>query len=155
VTRLASHGIAIEVPKGWEGRIFVPDLDPPAINLPILHLTDTVLTLERSSYAPELAARAGGTGTLVALLEFDHTLADVGLYAPQGLHLPLSRERFHQKALQFPSRVQEGHQRFFSQGGRAFCLYVVLGTGRGVDRRLADVNGALASLEIEPRKVAV
>jgi hypothetical protein len=155
MTRLSSHGIAITVPKGWEGRIFVPDLDPPAINLPILHLTDTVLTTERSSYAPELAARAGGTGILVALLEFDNTLADVGLYEPQGLRLPLTRERFHPKALQFPSRVQEGHQWFFSEGGRAFCLYVVLGTGRGVDRRLAEANRALASLDIRPLKAAV
>jgi hypothetical protein len=155
MTRLASHGIAVDVPKGWEGRIFVPDLDPPAINLPILHLTDAVLTVERSSYAPELAARAGGSGTLVALLEFDHHLANVGLYAPRGLHLPLTRERFHHRALQFPSRVQEGHQRFFSEGGRAFCLYVVLGTGRGADRRLSEVNRTLSSLEIRPRKVAV
>ncbi len=155
MTRLASHGIGIDVPKGWEGRIFVPDLDPPAINLPILHLTDAVLTVERSSYAPELAARAGGSGTLLALLEFDHTLANVGLYGPRGLHLPLTRGRFHHRALQFPSRVQEGHQRFFSEGDRAFCLYVVLGTGRGVDRRLGQVNRALASLEIRPRKVAV
>jgi hypothetical protein len=154
MTRLSSRGIAITVPRGWEGRIFVPDLAPPAINLPILHLTDTVLTTERSSYAPELAARAGGAGILVALLEFDHRLADVGLYEPQGLRLPLARERFHQKALQFPSRVQEGHQRFFSEGGRAFCLYVVLGTGPGVDRRLDQANRALASLEIRPRKSA-
>jgi hypothetical protein len=154
MTRLSSRGIAITVPRGWEGRIFVPDLAPPAINLPILHLTDTVLTTERSSYAPELAARAGGAGILVALLEFDHRLADVGLYEPQGLRLPLARDRFHQKALQFPSRVQEGHQRFFSEGGRAFCLYVVLGTGPGVDRRLDQANRALASLEIRPRKAA-
>ena len=118
MTRLSSHGIAITVPKGWEGRIFVPDLDPPAINLPILHLTDTVLTTE-----------------------------------PQGLRLPLARERFHRKALQFPSQVQEGHQWFFSEGGRAFCLYVVLGTGRGVDRRLDEANRALASLEIRPLAV--
>jgi hypothetical protein len=153
MTRLSSHGIAIDVPTGWEGRMFVPDLDPPAINLPILHLTDAVLTVERSSYAPELAARAGGTGILVALLEFDHRLADVGLYEPQGLHLPLTRDRFHPKALQFPSRVQEGHQRFFSQGGRAFCLYVVLGTGRGADQRLADANRALETLQVDPRQV--
>ena len=44
-----AHGIAIDVPAGWEGRIFVPDVPPPAINLPILHLTNTVLTRERSS----------------------------------------------------------------------------------------------------------
>jgi hypothetical protein len=154
VSTLASHGISIVVPTGWEGRFFVPDVPPPAVNLPVLHLTDVVLTHERSSFAPELAARAGGTGVLVALLEFEHTLADKGLYAPQGLGLPLERERFHPRALQLPSRVQEGHQRFFSSHGRAFCLYVVLGTGRGAERRLRTVNDALASLRIEPRGAA-
>ncbi len=151
---LVSHGISIEVPRGWEGRFFVPDVPPPAVNLPVLHLTDTILSRERSSFAPELAARAGGTGVLIALLEFEHTLADRGLYAPQGLNLPLLRERFHPRALQVPSRVQEGHQRFFSTHGRAFCLYVVLGTSRGVDQRLRTVNDTLASLRIEPNGAA-
>ena len=73
-------------------------------------------THERSSFAPELAARGCGTGALVALLvEFEHSLADKGLYAPQGLDLPLRRDRFHPRALQVPSLVQEGHQRFFSR----------------------------------------
>ena len=154
MTTLAGHGLSIPVPPGWEGRIFVPDLPPPAINLPVLHLTSAPLTRERSSFAPELAARAGGRGALVALLEFDHTLADRGLYAPQGMDLPLRRARFHKRALQVPSRVQAGHQRFFSRHGRAFCLYVVLGTGPGVEHRLAIVNDALAGLTIAPRGLA-
>jgi len=154
MTVLSSHGITIEVPNGWEGRMFVPDVPPPAVNLPVLHLTNTVLTHERSSFAPELAARGGGTGALVALLEFEHTLADRGLYAPQSIDLPLGRDRFHPRALQVPSLVQEGHQRFFSRHGRAFCLYVVLGTGSGADHRLHTVNEALASLRIEPRTPA-
>jgi hypothetical protein len=154
MTVIMSHGIAIDVPAGWEARMFVPDVPPPAVNLPVLHLTNTILTHERSSFAPELAARGGGTGALVALLEFEHTLADKGLYAPQGLDLPLGRDRFHPRALQVPSLVQEGHQRFFSRHGRAFCLYVVLGTGPGADRRLHAVNEALASLRIQPRDAA-
>ena len=154
MTVLSSHGITIEVPNGWEGRMFVPDVPSPAVNLPVLHLTNTILTHERSSFAPELAARAGGTGALVALLEIEHTLADRGLYAPQSIDLPLGRDRFHPRALQVPSLVQEGHQRFFSRHGRAFCLYVVLGTGPGADHRLHTVNEALASLRIEPRTPA-
>jgi hypothetical protein len=150
LTTLASHGISIDIPRGWEGRFFVPDVPPPAVNLPVLHLTDAILTPQRSSFAPELAARAGGTGVLVALLEFEHTLADEGLYAPQGLGLPLGRERFDPRALQVPSMVQEGHQRFFSSHGRAFCLYVVLGTAGGLEARLRTVNDALATLRIRP-----
>ncbi len=148
---LKGHGLAIEVPANWEGRIFVPALPPPALNLPILHLTDTVLPMQRSTYAPELAAQAGSKGALVALVEFEERLADRGLYAPQGLGLPLRRDRFHTRALQVPNPLQEGHQRFFSQGGRAFSLYVVLGTGPGAEWRLRVVNHALATLKVTPK----
>jgi hypothetical protein len=150
MTVLAAHGISVNLPRGWEGRIFVPDLAPPAVNLPVMHLTDTVLTPERSSYGPELASRAGGGGTLVALVEFASELAGHGLYEPQGPGLPLTRDRFHPASLQVPSRVQAGHQRFFSTHGRAFCLYVVLGTWRGTARRLGIVNEILATLRIAP-----
>jgi hypothetical protein len=149
---LSGHGLWIEVPPRWEGRIFTPTLPAPAVNLPILHLTDTVMSMERSTYAPELAARAGGGGTLVALVEFESRLADRGLYAAQGLQLPLRRDRFEARALQLPDPAQEGHQRFFSQGGRAFCLYVVLGVGRGAEARLRTVNRALATLRVSPQK---
>jgi len=149
---LKGHGLSIDVPARWEGRIFVPTLPPPAINLPILHLTDTVLPLQRSTYAPEVADRAGSSGALVALVEFEDRLADRGLYAPQGLRLPLRRESFDARALQLPNPSQEGHQRFFSQSGRAFCLYVVLGTAPGVDLRLRTLNRSLATLQVAPRK---
>jgi hypothetical protein len=149
---LSGHGLTIDVPPGWEGRIFTPDLAPPAVNLPILHLTDTILSMQASTYAPELAARAGPAGALVALVEFEDRLADRGLYAAQGLALPLRRDRFDPHALQLPDPFQEGHQRFFSQGGRAFCLYVVLGIGPGADARLRTVNGALATLTVTPKE---
>ena len=149
---LNGHGLSIEVPPRWEGRIFTPDLPAPALNLPILHLTDTILSMQRSTFAPELAARAGPSGALVALVEFEGRLADRGLYAAQGLALPLRRDGFDPHALQLPDPSQEGHQRFFSQGGRAFCLYVVLGIGPGADARLRTVNGALATLTVTPGK---
>jgi len=119
--------------------------------MPILHLTDTTLSMGRSTFAPELAARAGAFGALVALVEFEDRLADRGLYGAQGLGLPLRRDRFHPRALQLPNPAQEGHQRFFSLGGRAFCLYVVLGIGSGADARLRTVNGALRSLKVTSR----
>jgi hypothetical protein len=148
---LMSQGLSIEVPPRWEGRIFLPDLPAPAVNLPIMHLTDATLSMVRSTYAPELAARAGSSGALVALVEFEDRLADRGLYAAQGLHLPLRRDRFDAHALQLPDPSQQGHQRFFSQGGRAFCLYVVLGIGPGADARLRAVNRALATLKVTPK----
>jgi len=149
VSRLEGHGISIRLPPAWEGRIFVPDLPSPAVNLPVVHATDRALATPRSSFAPELAARAGEEGTLLALVEYEPALAGRGLYAPGPPTPPISRDALHPGALQVPNPAQEGRQWFFSAAGRAFCLYLVVGIGRGLDARLTRVNELLASLRIE------
>jgi hypothetical protein len=150
MTLLAGHGLSIGLPGGWEGRIYVADLPAPAVNMPVLHATDLGLTSQRSTFAPEIAARAGGTGTLVALAEFESRLANVGLYERKTLGLPIRRQDLHANALQVPVPELEGHQRFCSLGDRAFALYLVVGTGPGLGERLDRVNEMLGTLEVRP-----
>lgn len=152
MTVLADHGISIDVPAGWEARMSVPDLAPPAVNLPVLHMADYRLaTTRQSSYAIETAAamekRTGGV--IVSLIEFGSELANMGLYAPQGAPTLHPRD-LDGRALQIPRDDQGGVQRFFSLSGRAFSLYVVASLDRGTERRLAAVNGTLASLQVDP-----
>ena len=45
---------------------------------------------------------------------------------------------------------QSGRQIFFNANGRAFCLYVVLGSHRQRNVLVPLVNEVLATLEIEP-----
>jgi hypothetical protein len=150
--RLADRGLALEVPHGWEARIFVPTLPAPAINLPVLHLSSGALPASRSTYAPEAGPAIGRRGTFAALIEFEPALAGVGLYAPRGLPLPIRPSDLDPSALQLPQPGQGGVQRFFSHGGRAFCLYVI--AGLDVGEPLASMNRALASVEIVPASAA-
>ena len=64
MTLLRGHGLSIELPPGWEGRIFVPDLPPPAVNFPTLHATDRGITMSRSTFASE-TIRPGCGGSCV------------------------------------------------------------------------------------------
>ena len=150
MSRLEGHGIALELPHAWEGRIFLPDLPPPALNLPVVHATDRPLAMPRSTFAPELAARAGAEGTLLALVEYEPALADRGLFAGPAPRRPIVRDDLHPAALQVPNPGQEGRQWFFSDAGRAFCLYLVVGIGRGLEARLRRVDELLSSLRILP-----
>jgi hypothetical protein len=150
MSHLAGHGISIGLPRGWEGTIFVPDLPAPAVNLPVLHATDKALSTGRSTFAPELAARAGATGVVIVLAEYDPRLANEGLFATQGLSIPIRRTDLHPGAMQVPQPLQEGRQWFVSIRDRAFCLYVVVGTGPGLRDRLALVNETLGTLRIDP-----
>jgi hypothetical protein len=151
MTELSDHGLTIQIPPGWEARLSVPDLPPPAENRPVLHMADLPLGTRRSSYAVETAAsmppRTGGV--VVSLVEFGPELAGVGLYSPQGAPR-IRRGDLDPRALQFARADQAGVQRFFSIAGRAFSLYVVATLDRMTEPRLAAVNEALASLRVQP-----
>jgi hypothetical protein len=45
---------------------------------------------------------------------------------------------------------QSGVQRFFSERGRAFCLYVVIGSHSSRRALVEEVNRLLATLEVDP-----
>ena len=149
MTRLAADGLSVEVPPGWEGRIFTPHLPPPAENHPVLHLADVALPTDRSSYVETSATlrRARG-GIVCSLVGFGSGPADVGLYAPQGVPRLYARD-LDPRALQVPVRDQAGVQRFFSVAGRAFSLYVVATVDLHTAARLRTMNHTLASLQVE------
>ena len=49
------------------------------------------------------------------------------------------------------SRDQEASQRFFTQGGRAFCLYVVLGSWVQRGSLVPLANSFLSTVQVVPR----
>ena len=151
--RIADRGLALEVPRGWEARIFVPAAPPPAVNLPVMHAASAALPLARSSFATEATPQLGASGVLIALVEFESALAGIGLYAARGAPAGLRAEDLDPAALQVPHPRQGGVQRFFSDAGRAFCLYLVAGLGPGLDERLARANDVLASLRVDAAAV--
>lgn len=149
MTRLADRGLTVDVPPGWEGRIFTPRLPPPAENHPVLHLADVPLPYARSSYVETAATLPGQRGGLVcSLVSFSPDLADVGLYAPQGVPRIHAHE-LDPRALQIPAPDHAGVQRFFSVRGRPFSLYIVASVDRHTAARLQTLNDALASLQVE------
>jgi hypothetical protein len=149
MTLLADQGLSVDVPSGWEGRIFTPDLPPPAQNHPVLHLADVALPMERSSYVETTTTLRRARGGLVcSLVSFGPDLADVGLYAPQGVPR-IHPHDLDPRALQVPAHDQAGVQRFFSMAGWAFSLYVVATVDLHTAARLRAVNRALGSLRVE------
>ena|SRR6266545_4863333 len=152
--RLAAHGMAVELPEGWEGRIFRFDAPPPAVNLPVLHAADRPLTSQRSTYGAEVVASLGGTGTFMALVEFDPATAGTGLFAPRGVPAPARLSEFAPNAMERALPGLAARQRFFTEGGRAFCLYLVIGTGGEPGPRVDRVNRVLSSLSIDARSEA-
>jgi hypothetical protein len=147
---LRGHGLALTVHDGWEARIWMPDLPPPAENHPVVRLANFALPLTKNTYAEDVADGLRGGQVVASLAEFSPSLADRGLYAPQGVP-DLAPGDLDPRAVQRQAPGRAGVQRFFSEQGRAFSLYVVARRGAGLDRAMLELTAQLRGLTVAAR----
>ena len=168
MAELQAHGLTVSTPTGWEGRIFrradanelhgastdgpVDGAPAPATEIvsPVLHVATIPLASDVADYASDAVDQLGPADALVVLKEFDPSETQHPLFAPTGLPRDLDPDWFGPASLQRTLPGQAGLQLFFQEGGRAFCLYVVLG---GYARRYDVVRGVisvLATIRIDP-----
>ncbi len=150
MTELRAHGISLAIHRGWEARVWVPDLPPPAENHPVVRLANFALPSSRNTYAEDVADGLRPGQVVASLAEFSPALADRGLYAPQGV------PRVHvgdldPRAVQRQGHGRAGVQRFFSVEGRAFSLYVVGRGGDGLAEALGALDAQLHALVVDPQ----
>lgn len=103
--------------RGWPGEL----------THPVLHLANFSLPRGRGDFGTGAVERMRPHHAFVSLFEYDRNEAGRALFATAGLPMPRASE-FSASALQRRLAGQGGWQRFFHQDGRAFCVYVVLGS---------------------------
>jgi hypothetical protein len=148
--RLDAHGLAIELPRGWSGRVFARQGA-----IATLHAGNFAVVLADGEFGDRSTGAMPAPGAFIALTEYQAGAGlepGVGLFAPPHVGVPLDPASFHPRRLAHPRPGQAGMQHFFTAAGRPFCLYVVL-AGARIERRplLAAVNHVLSSLRIAPR----
>lgn len=162
--KIAAHGIAAQLPDGWEGsisaerrdeveaqaRAFGPLDRPPAV-LPVAHFATFGLPAARSDFGGAVIADMARDDVFVALLEYAAEQVGSALFADEGLPWRLDADDFSPRMLQRAVRGHTGLQRFFHERGRAFCLYVVLGDASAAPRLVRRVEQVLATIQIEER----
>lgn len=164
--RLAAHGIAARLPAGWEGSIAAHRQDvleaataagagtalpaPPGHpeTLPVAHFATFGLPPSRGDFGSNVVGAMGSTDAFISLVEYGAEEADTALFARQGLPRRLDPRAFSARQLQRTLKGQAGLQLFFTEQGRAFCLYVVLGDASDAHRLVRRVEQVLATLEI-------
>lgn len=161
---LRAHGMAVDVPAGWDGRISrrpehgevgVASADgAPAprgfTTRPVTHVASVPLPGDVADFGSNAVDELGPDDALVALVEYDPANAGTTLFTPQGVPRALDPELFNPNALQRSLPGQAGLQLFFSEQGRALCLYVVLGSYSRRHDVVPRVNAVLESLQVEP-----
>ena len=150
MSELRAYGISLAIHRGWEARVWVPDLPPPAENHPVVRLANFALPSSRNTYAEDVADGLRPGQVVASLAEFSPSLADRGLYQPQGV--PRVRaDDLDPRAVQRQGHGRAGVQRFFSVRGRAFSLYVVARQGDGLSEALAALDAQLHALVVDPQ----
>lgn len=142
--KLDAHGVSLELPAGWDGRI-----GRRPGGYAVAHAATFPLPAEDGDFATTATARMPAGGAVVVLVEYEPALAGSGLFAPPGPPARLAAADFSSATLLRRLPGQAGVQRFFSHAGRAFCLYVVVGAARP-DAALA----ARASAVVETLRLA-
>jgi hypothetical protein len=161
---LRAHGLAVEVPAGWDGRISRrpehgdvgvasadgPPAEPGFTTRPVTHVASVALPGDTADFGSNVVEDLGPDDALVTLVEYEPANAGSALFAAQGVPRALDPELFSPSVLQRSLPGQAGLQLFFSEQGRALCLYVVLGSYARRHDVVPRVNAVLETLQIEP-----
>jgi hypothetical protein len=151
--RLSHQGLAVGVPPGWDARIYRRgDAPTGATTHAVMHAANFALPEDRGDYGSNAVERMGPSHVLVVLMEFHPDAARTALFANEGMPRRVTAEMFDPRRLQRTISGQAGTQVFFREGGRAFCLYVVLGSSRDRAVLVPLVNDLLATLDVEPAR---
>ncbi|HZQ28219.1 MAG TPA: hypothetical protein VFA94_11020 [Acidimicrobiales bacterium] len=150
MTTIARWGLAAKLPLGWEARIFkrAPEAAAESTN-PVLHAASFALPADRGDFGSGAVDLMGPDDVFVTVIEYDRSAAGTALFARQGLPRSVDRSQFSPTTLQRMIPGQAGAQLFFSDRGRAFCLYVVLGSWARADALIPKANALIAGLMIE------
>lgn len=146
--KLTRQGLEIELPDGWDGRIYRRIADAGDVTRQALHAANFALPPNLGDYAVGAIERMETGDVLVVLLEFDPENADRGLFRTQGAPKSLAAGDFSPAAMPRAVPGRTAAQWFFSAGGRAFCLYVVLGSHRERAGVLPAANAVVRTLKI-------
>lgn len=159
---VSSMGVSVGLPPGWDARIFrrppsaPPDragasaAAPEATTHSVTHAANFALPTDTGDFGSSAVEVMGPGDVLVVLFEYHPDSTAEPLFRGQGPPRSLPPDAFSPSRLQRTLPGQAGTQVFFSASGRAFCLYVVLGSFADRHRLVPAVNAVLGSIDIRP-----
>ncbi|HEX2850801.1 MAG TPA: hypothetical protein VHN98_09620 [Acidimicrobiales bacterium] len=151
MTVLSRFGLTVDLPWAWEGAIFQRPVTEGESPHPVVHCGTFALPPDRGDFGSGAVETMTANDVFLALLEYDGAFAGRGLYAADGVPWSLDASMFSTGTLQRVIAGQAGTQRFFTAAGRAFCLYVVLGSASLAGALIPSAVSVLRAITVAPR----
>jgi len=151
---LSAQGLQVTLPAGWDGRIYKNDPVNGETPNPVMHISTFALPprSEVGDFGSGAIDVMGPADAFIALVEYNPELASEPLFGMNsGFPRPLGIELFGGQRMQRAVPGFGGTQVFFNEGGRAFCLYAVVGSIAAVSTMAGLFNPVLDTIEISAR----
>lgn len=147
---LRAHGIAAPLPAGFEGRIFARVANDGAVTYPVAHFATFALPAEVGDFGGGAVNLLRSSDIFAVLFEYGPESAGRRLFSRQGMPRSLRTTDFRPDTLRRGLPGQSGTQWFFTEAGRPFTFYVVLGSHLLRGTSVPRVNELLGRLSIAP-----
>lgn len=147
--KMSRYGLDVGVPPGFDVRLYRRAGAPGETTYPILHAGNFALPELRGDFGSGAVEKMGAAHVLVVVAEHGSAAANTALFASQGRPW-LSPADFDPRRLQRIVPGQSGAQYFYQESGRAFCLYVVLGSRVQAPSLIGQAQQVLNALTVRP-----
>jgi len=161
MTAVAQAGIQVELLAGWEARFQnnAPgqSLAPSgrssngprnaSVTYSVAHVANFALPIQVSDFGAGAVEIMTSADIFVALCEYGPESVGTALFASQGLPT-IKATDFGKQSLQRVIEGQGGCQKFFTEKGRPFCLYVVVGSYLQRFRTVPIINQTIQGISI-------
>ncbi len=150
--QLHAAGLTIAPPSGWEATIYQRPAGTGETSYPVVHAATVPLPANRGDYGGGLVEQLGPEDVFVSFLEFGPEAAGTALFTTLNAVPGLTPDSYRPRQLQRTILGQAGVQRFFTVGGRAFCLYSVIGSMANRVSLTTRANQVIGSFHAEPAR---
>ncbi len=147
---LRAYGIEAPLPDGFEGRIFVRPTIGAEITYPVAHFSTFALPAEVGDFGGGAVNLMGSNDIFATLFEYGPESLGKPLFARQGMPRSLDAGDFRPYVLRRGLGGQSGTQWFFTEAGRPFTLYIVLGSHAQRAVLVPRVNSLIGSMAVNP-----
>jgi hypothetical protein len=147
---LRAHGIEAQLPTGFEGRIFVRPAIGGEVPYPVANFATFALPADLGDFGSGAVNLMGASDVFATLFEYGPESLGQPLFARVGMPRVLSTDDFRPYVLRRGLTGQSGSQWFFTESGRPFTLYVVLGSHVRRSLLVPRVNALIGTLSVAP-----
>jgi hypothetical protein len=153
VATIGAHGITARLPSGFEGRIFVRPASV-GVTYPVGQFATFPIPDDIGDFGSGAVTLMGPSDVFATLFEYGPESLGTALFARQDRPTAFSEADFSPMTLRRGIPGQSGTQWFFTESGRPFSFYAVLGSHALRPTLVPRVNTLLSSLTLSPAAVA-